>query len=321
MSYRQQMALELRHLELVRAVAEEGSLTRAATRLHLTPSALSHQLRDAEDRLSVSLFDRVGRRLRLSAAGERLLRSARSVLEELGRAYEELQQEAERPRQLIRFTTQCNTVYHWLPSRLRLFQQTHPDAELELAPGVSPDPVPALRSGELDLALVYRPVRDTRLRLRPLFRDEMVVVLPPGHRLARSSFVAAEDFARERLILYAIPREANLVFREVLIPAGVTPARVTHIQLTEAIVELVKGGIGVSVLPRFSIAPQLERGELVARRLTREGKYRAWSAVWRGGEAPAYLVAFVDLLARHPIAEGVSVRGKGRSRRAGASAG
>jgi LysR family transcriptional regulator for metE and metH len=306
------VALELRHLELVRAFAEEGSLARAALRLHVTPSALSHQLRDAEERLGVRLFDRVGRRLRLSAAGARLLSSARSVLDELGRAYEELRGDAARPRQLIRMTTECNTVYHWLPSRLRLFQRTHPDAELELAPGVSSDPIPALRGGELDLAIVYGPVRDTRLRQRPLFRDELVVVMPPGHRLSRSPFVAAEDFARERLIVYSMPREENLVFREVLIPARVAPARVTHIQLTEAIVELVKGGLGVSVLPRFSVAPQLERRELVARRLTREGKYRAWRAVWRASGAPGYLVEFVELLARHPLPLGVSARERRR---------
>jgi LysR family transcriptional regulator for metE and metH len=305
------MALELRHLELVRAVAEEGSLTRAALRLHLTPSALSHQLRDAEDRLGVALFDRVGRRLRLTAAGERLLLSARSVLDELGRAYEELRHQADRPRQLVRLTTQCNTVYHWLPARLRLFQRTHPDAELELAPGVTSDPIPALHTGEVDLAILYRPVRDTRLRLRPLFRDELVVVMPPGHRLGRSSFVAAEDFAPERLIVWSMPREANLVFREVLIPAGVVPVRVTHIQLTEAIVELVKSGLGVSVLPRWTVAPQLDRGDLVARRLTRDGKYRSWSAAWRA-RAPDYLVAFVDLLAQHPLPLGVNARERRR---------
>ena len=82
--------LDLRHLQLVRAIAEEGSVTRAGLRLHLTQSALSHQLRDAEERLGVRLFERVGRRLLLAPAGERLLRSARTVLEELERAEEEV---------------------------------------------------------------------------------------------------------------------------------------------------------------------------------------------------------------------------------------
>jgi LysR family transcriptional regulator for metE and metH len=305
-------ALDVRHLQLVQAIADEGSVTRAGLRLHLTQSALSHQLRDAEARLGVRLFDRIGRRLVLSPAGERLLSSARSVLQELDRAEEEIRRGAARPRCVIRLTTQCTTVYHWLPSRLRRFQRTHPDVDVEVVAGATDDPIPALLTGAIDLAIVHRPVRDPRLRLRPLFRDEMVVVMKPGHRLCRAPFVAAADLAPEHLILYSIPRESNLVFREVLIPAGVSPKRVTHIQLTEAIVELVKAGLGLSVLARWSVAPQVERGELVARSLTRGGRYRHWSAAYRGRQAPAHLLAFVELLARHPLPLGATARERRR---------
>jgi len=301
-------ALEIRHLLLVQAIAEEGSVTRAGLRLHLTQSALSHQLRDAEDRLGVRLFERVGRRLVLAPLGERLLRSARSVLEELSRAEDEVRRGAVRPRGLIRLTTQCTTVYHWLPSRLRRFQRTHPDVDLEVVAGATDDPVPALLNGIVDLAIVHRAARDPRLRLRPLFRDEVVVVMHPGHRLSRVPFVAAEDLAPEHLILYSIPREENLVFREVLIPAGVSPKRLTHIQLTEAIVEMVKAGMGLSVLARWSVAPQVQRGELVARPLTRGGRYRHWSAAYRSSKPPAHLLAFVELLERHPLPPALTVR-------------
>ena len=306
------MKLDVRHLRLVQAIAEEGSVTRAGLRLHLTQSALSHQLRDAEERLGVRLFERVGRRLVLAPAGERLLRSARAVLEELGRAEEEIRRGAERPRGLIRLTTQCNTVYHWLPSRLRRFQKTHPDVDLEVVAGATDDPLPALVAGAIDLAIVYRGQRDARVRLRPLFRDEMVVVMHPAHRLSRAPFVVAADLEPEHLILYSTPREANLVFREVLIPASVSPRRVTHIQLTEAIVEMVKAGLGLSVLARFAVAPQLERGELVARPLTRAGRFRHWSAAYRRGKPPDYLLAFVELLARHPLPVGTTSRERRR---------
>lgn len=306
------MKLDIRHLRLVQAIAEEGSVTRAGLRLHLTQSALSHQLRDAEERLGVRLFQRVGRRLVLAPSGERLLRSARAVLEELGRAEEEIRRGAERPRGLIRLTTQCNTVYHWLPSRLRRFQKLHPDVDLEVVAGATDDPLPALVAGAIDLAIVYRGPRDARVRLKPLFRDEMVVVMHPAHRLRRAPFVGAEDLEAEHLILYSTPREANLVFREVLIPASVSPQRVTHIQLTEAIVEMVKAGLGLSVLARFAVAPQLERGELVARPLTRAGRFRHWSAAYRRGKAPDYLLAFVELLARHPLPVGTTSRERRR---------
>src|ERR1700752_3559319 len=99
--------LEVRHLLLVRAVAREGSLARAGLPLPLTPSAISHQLRDAEERLGTPLFEGVGKRMVLTGAGERLLRSAHAVLEELDRAEEEIRRDAARPRGVLRLTTQC----------------------------------------------------------------------------------------------------------------------------------------------------------------------------------------------------------------------
>jgi LysR family transcriptional regulator, regulator for metE and metH len=189
-----------------------------------------------------------------------------------------------------------------LPSRLRIFQRAHPDVDLEVVAGATSDPLPSLLEGGIDLAIVYRFRRDARLVVRPLFRDEIVVVMRPGHALARRPFLVARDFAPEHLIVYSTPRESNLVFREVLLPAGVTPARVTHIQLTEGIVELVKEGLGISVLPRWSVAPQVQRGELVTRPLTSGGRYRQWSAAWRAKPpAPAFLRDFVEILARHPL--------------------
>jgi LysR family transcriptional regulator for metE and metH len=294
--------LELRHLLLVKAVAEEGGVTRAGRRLHLSQSALSHQLRDAEERLGVRLFDRVGKRMVLTTAGERLLRSARSVLDELERAEKEIREGGLRRRGVLRLTTQCNTVYHWLPSRLRLFHRKFPDVDLQVVAGATDDPLPSLLEGRIDLAIVHRPVRDARLVSQPLFKDEMVVVMPRDHRLAAKPFVGAADLAPEHLVLYSIPRESNLVFREVLIPAGVSPARVTHIQLTEAIVELVKAGLGISVLARWSVAPQLDRGELVACPLTSAGRFREWSAAYRAKPAPPdHLLGFVEVLARNPL--------------------
>jgi LysR family transcriptional regulator for metE and metH len=305
--------LELRHLHLVKAIAEEGGVTRAGLRLHLSQSALSHQLRDAEERLRARLFDRIGKRMVLTPAGERLLRSARVVLEELEGTEREIRQRATRPCGVLRLTTQCTTVYHWLPSRLRLFQGTYPDVDLQVVAGATDDPVPSLLEGRIDLAIVHRWARDPRLSTRPLFRDEVVVVMSPGHPLSKKPFVAAADFVPEHLILYSPPREANLVFREVLFPAGVSPARVTYVQLTEAIVELVKAGLGISVLARWSVAPQVERGELVARSLTGAGRYRDWCAAYRRKPAPPpHLLGFVEVLARHPLPLGRTPRQRRR---------
>src|SRR5215471_4468328 len=120
------MNLEIRHLKLIAAIAETGSMTKAGNCLHLTQSALSHQLRDAEEQLGVPLFERGNRKMTLTPAGQRLLQSARMVIAELDGAQREIKDRKAIGQGLIRLSTECYTVYHWLPARLKLFQQKYP---------------------------------------------------------------------------------------------------------------------------------------------------------------------------------------------------
>ena len=296
MSYSHVM-LDIRHLRLLLAVADEGTLTKAANRLHLTQSALSHQLREAERSLGSPLFRRGPRRMTLTSAGERLLRSARAVLDELGAAELEiggLREESEGP---LRIATECYTCYHWLPTALAAFERAHPTVDVQIVAEATRRPIPALLESALDVAIVSGAVRNSRLRLTPLFRDEMVAVLPPGHPLAKSRFVAPEDFARETLLTYATPRDSLTIFREVLIPAGVRPRRWIPMEITEAIVELVKAGHGVTVMARWAAEPYAAGGRLTLRRVTEKGIRRVWCAATRRQKsAPAYVADFVQSL-------------------------
>ena len=294
--------LDLRHLQLIAAISDADGVTAAAAKLHLTQSALSHQLRDAERRLGARLFDRVGRRMRLTPAGERLLQTARSILATLEQTEQEIRRGAGDGAGRLRLTTQCHTVYHWLPARLKVFRRSHPDVDVQVVAGATDEPVAWLLEGRIDLAIASRFTRDPRLAARALWPDEMVVLMHPKSPLARRKWIEARDFSDQHLFVYALPLESNMVFRELLIPAGVKPRRVSHIQLTEALIEMVKAGLGITVLQRWSAAPQLERGELVARPLTPAGRLRHWKAVWRRRPAPpVWLTDFVEVLARHPV--------------------
>src|SRR5262245_30382200 len=141
------VSLEIRHLKLVDAVAELGNVTRAADRLHLTQSALSHQLRDIESRLGVTLFVRLSRRMALTAEGERLLVSARRVLDELKRVEDEVRSMGSTGRGVLRLCTQCNTGYHWLPPLLEKFQRKHPHVDVQIEVAATDRPLEALREG------------------------------------------------------------------------------------------------------------------------------------------------------------------------------
>ena len=156
----------------------------------------------------------------------------------------------------------------------------------------------ALFDGRLDLAIVHNTARDRRLVSRPLFRDELVLITPPDHPLAGRPYINAADLADEHLIVYAAPREELSVFQKLLFPAGVAPRQVSHLELTEAIVEMVKAGLGVGVMARWAVAPQLAAKSLRAVPLTRRGLYRSWAAVrLRASAPPVYFNAFIDLLA------------------------
>src|SRR4029453_16605190 len=163
--------------------------------------------------------------------------------------------------------------------------------EVRIAAEETPRPIQGLLEGRLDLALVSLPVGDRRFHLRPLFEDECVVVLPPGHPLATRRHVRVQDFADQHLLTYATPEE-SIAMKRVLIPAGVRPRQMTQVQLTEPILDRVKSGHGIAVLASWSVAPEVSAGALVARRFTRRGLVRKWQAArLRGGPVAPHLLA------------------------------
>ena len=168
--------LEVRHLRLVVAVAEHGTLTAAAEGLHLTQSALSHQLKDIEDRLKAPLFLRRNHRMIPTAAGQHLLDTSLSVLAELERAETALRDLGRTKQGLLRVATECYTCYHWLPPVLQQFTARCPGVDVRIDVDATSRPLAVLLAGKLDLALMLSPVRDRRVAATPLFRDELLVV-------------------------------------------------------------------------------------------------------------------------------------------------
>jgi len=294
--------LEVRHLSLVNEIASTGSVTRAAERLHLTQSALSHQLRDIESRLGIQLFLRLGKRMVLTPPGDRVLAAAQRVLDEISRAEEDLKLMSQNGKGVLRLCTQCNTGYHWLPPLLQSFHRKFPGIDVQIMVNATDRPIEALLEGQIDLALVTSDVDDKRLVRTALFEDELVTVVAPTHPFATRAYIDPEDFAEEHLIIYKADRHDSYTFNRILGPAGVEPARVSQVPLTEAILELVKAGLGISVIARWAIEPAIKSGSVNAVRIGRRGVYRAWTAVTlRDRVEPKWQKEFVTLLSRHAL--------------------
>src|SRR5262245_53111190 len=148
------MDLELRHLRLLAAIVDEGGVTPAARRLHLTQSALSYQLRDAEDRLGTALFLRVGKKMVLTPAGEELLASARRILADVERTEERVRGFGTGATGTIRLSTECYTCYHWLPQVMDPFRRAYPGVDVRIDVDATRRTVPALLAGTLDVGII-----------------------------------------------------------------------------------------------------------------------------------------------------------------------
>jgi len=291
--------LEIRDLRLVQAIAEEGTMTRAGARLHITQSALSHQLTQLEAVLGVSLFHRAPRGMTLTSAGEELLECALQVLADLKRAEDRIKAAGNFERGVLRIATECYTCYHWLPARIKEYHERFPDVEVRIVAEATRNPVPALLAGDLEVAITsHRPLQPS-LAVRELFDDELVAILPPQHALASRSRLRPADFAGEHLITYSVPPEQLTLFQEYLNPARVKPRRVSRVDLTEAMIEMVKAGLGIAVLARWAVARHLNPATLKAVPLSRGGFQRTWyAATLKSKTRPVWLDAFLDLLAR-----------------------
>ena len=294
------MDLEIRHLRMVDMIAREGGMTAASAKLYVTQSALSHQLREIEDKLGTRLFLRMNRKMILTEAGRRILVSAQSVLKELSFAEQDVRRLADGRQGVLRMSTQCNTCYHWLPRIIREFQKDYPAVDVQINVDATRDPYTALAKGELDLALFFSLPSRKGLHVYSLFNDEARAILHPDHPLASRKFLTAKDFADQTLIMYMTPPEQTVLFRKLLAPAGVMPAKVLKVMLTEAILEMVKADLGIAVMSRWITAPYVQSKAVRAVRVTPKGLVRKWVAATlaHSDTVPEYITAFTRLLAR-----------------------
>jgi LysR family transcriptional regulator for metE and metH len=238
----------------------------------------------------------------LTEAGRRVLETARRVIGDLEQAEADLRRLAGHTDGSIRVCTECNTGYHWLGPLLTIFRRKHPRVTVHVAAEATASPAHALLDGRVDLAILIDPSADKRLRLRPLFGDEMVAIVAKSDPLAARRWISPEDLAAQHLLLYSSSPDDSFALRRVLRPAGLTPARVSFIMLTEAMIELARAGTGVGILPRWSAQRAIAGGGVAALSLTRRGMRRQWVAATLAAQPdPPYLVDFLDLLAERAI--------------------
>lgn len=270
--------LEIRHLRSLIAIAETGKLAHAAERVFLTQSALSHQIRALEAHYGITLFQRTAHGLRFTPAGQRLLELAREMLATLQKAERDLIRLQSEQAGELRIVLECHTCFDWLTPVMDAFRRAWPEVEIDLVAGFHSDPWRLLHEGKADFVIGGLPGKMQGLQAAPLFRFEIMAVLPTDHALRGKPWLQAEDFADATLITYPVPEQRIDLIRQLLAPAGIHFERRTA-ELTIAIMQLVASRRGLGALPSWGIQSYLEHQYVIAKPITRQGLWAELHAV------------------------------------------
>jgi len=291
------MNLEIRHFKLVKSIVDKGSIVHAADYLHLTPSALSHQLRDAELQVGAKIFHRINKKLVLTEVGEKILHTAHTILDELVDIEEEVKRTIKGEAGNIKLSTECYTSYHWLPSVLTKFKADFPNIEVQIIFEATHKPIQKLLKGEINLTITSDPIDSDKIEYVELFRDEMVALVSESHPWGDKQYVTAEDFSNENLIVHSKPLSTVTVYQKVLKPASVKPGILTVLPLTEATVEMVKAGMGITVMAKWALQPYLNNKLIKTVRVTPNGLFRQhFAAILNDEDRPEYYNYFVKFM-------------------------
>ncbi len=296
------MYLEFRHLRTIRAIHDAGGLARAAEMLNITQSALSHQVKGLEAQVGMELFHRRSKPMKLSPAGERLLRLADLILPEVAAVEEEfMAMRAGRSGRLY-IAMECHACFDWLFPVLDVLRRSWPEVDMDIRQRLAFDAIEALRREEVDFVISSDPVEVPGITFQPLFDYEPLFVAAAGHRAGARSFVTAADFAGETLITYPVPRGKIDAFSQLLTPAGVEPAAHRQVEMTEIILMLVASGRGVTVLPDWVLRHVRTSADYLTRPITRGGlTRRMYAAIREEDVAKPYMAHMLRLARSEPV--------------------
>jgi DNA-binding transcriptional LysR family regulator len=259
--------MDLRQLEILRAVAERGSFTGAGRHLHLSQSAVSRQILLLEDELNEPLFLRIGRKVRITPAGEQLLRLSHRIFNDMDETRSAIREGQDALTGTLRLMGGMTVCLYVFPTLVKEYRRLHPAIEVKVTPGTATRLLRKFRSGAADLALLTLPLDDPNLVTVPVMREELMLVTAPAHPLASRRRVTAQDLIRQPFVLFEAGSNTRRVLDEFFLREKTDPRIVTETENVEIIKAMVRVGLGVSILPYQAVAAEVRTGHLFCSRV------------------------------------------------------
>lgn len=284
------------------ALREHGSLVAAASDLCITPSAVSHQLRELDQWMGVEVVNRKTRPITFSNVGLRLLQLADEILPQVQIAQSDITRIIHGQTGRITFSSECHSCFDWLMPILNQYRNQYPDVDLDFASGFEANPHELLQNGEFDLLITADPIALKGVEYFPVFEYESRLVLSTTHPLVRAKNITVQDLAEETLITFPVDKHRLDIMSKLFIPANILPKNIRTTDLTQMLIQLVASGRGIAALPDWVVNEYEIKGWVTSRRLdcvAPEGLRRTLYAGFRTEDKEKdYFDSFIKKLAK-----------------------
>jgi DNA-binding transcriptional LysR family regulator len=260
--------MDLRQLEILAAIAQTGSFTGAGHRLHVSQSAISRQILLLEEELNEPVFLRIGRRVRITPAGEALLQLGHRIFGDITETRAQITEGQRVLRGTLQLAGGMTVCLYVFPTLLKEYRKRHPEVGIQLVTGATPRLVRKLRTGTADLALLTLPIEGADLVTVPVMEEELLLVMPPNHKLARLKRTTPSDLVGQEVVLFETGSSTRRVIDMFFVTERIQPRVVMETENVEILKSLVRAGMGISILPYQAIAREVASGQLFCARLS-----------------------------------------------------
>lgn len=293
--------IDRQHLRIVKAIQTHGTMTEAAKSLFLTQSALSHAMKKLEHEFDVPLWQKEGRRLILTQAGESLLGLAQRILPQFEHTESQLRRFAQGKQGILRIGMECYPCFEWLLKIVAPFLKAFPDVDVDVRRAFSFGGLQALHGYDIDVLITPDPLHLDAITYTPVFSYEQVLVMHNDHELGDKAFITPRDLVKETLISYPVERSRLDIFSQFLTPANASVKSHKTIETTEIILQMVAAGRGVTALPKWLVEESKECESLICRSLGEKGLEKT---LYVGHRKQSDTLGFIDSFVAMAIEQG-----------------
>ena len=260
-------SMDLRQLEILRAIAETGSFTGCGRKLHVSQSAVSRQIILLEEELGEPLFLRVGRQVRMTPAAEALVQLGQRVFQDVRDTVDAITDRTRALHGTLRLAGGMTVCLYVFPPLLKYLKRVHPQLDVRLTVSAATRSAAEILGGRVDAGLLTLPVEESDLMTVPVLREELLVVTMPTHPLARKRRIHPEDLSGQPFVHFERGSVTRGVIDSFFVTSKIEPTIVMDTENVEIIKAMVKTGLGISIVPYQAIAREVRVGQFFCARV------------------------------------------------------